>query len=44
MKIRIKKVSGQWYAFATGGCKRSRNLALVPAITFCKTLNKREQP
>jgi hypothetical protein len=37
--IRIKLLDGQWYAFATGP-KKVRNLLLVPAIDFCKGLNR----
>lgn len=38
-RIRIRRVDGQWYAFASGP-KKERNLKLVPAIRYCQALNK----
>ena len=41
VKMRIRKVEGQWLAFASGP-KWARNLALVAAINFCKRLNSKK--
>lgn len=38
-RIRIRKVVGQWYAFANGGVGKRRNLQLFLAIRFCERLN-----
>lgn len=40
-KPRLKFVGGQWYAFGKN-TKPGRQL-LVPAITFCKRLNRKKQ-
>ena len=42
-RIRIRRVGGQWYAFASGGDRRSRNLMLVSAINYCRRLNAASQ-
>lgn len=39
VKMNIKRVDGQWYAFVSGGTKRERNLALYISIAFCSRLN-----
>lgn len=38
-RIRIRKVGGQWYAFASGGVKKRRDLQLFLAIRFCEKQN-----
>lgn len=39
IRMRIRRVGGLWYAFASGGPRRARNLSLWVAIGFCRRLN-----
>lgn len=41
VRVVIRKAHGQWYAYASGGGRRERNLALVRPINYCRELNKR---
>lgn len=38
-RIGIRRIEGEWYAFASGGIKARRNMQLFLAIRYCEKLN-----